>query len=128
MNDKNKLTSLKAIIVFLILIYLVAIYQLYQTKPIEHIQGTYQNVNTLPLYTFTFNSYEGTYFISYNSAVLGEGTFEKHENNTYICYDKIGETFLLTLLHDGFLYYDSKNDIVVKAIKKSDVPTTVITE
>jgi len=110
----------------LVLIFLMALYQLNQTEPIKYIHGTYQNIDAPPLYTFTFNSYEGTYFISYRFAALGEGTFERYENNTYICYDKIGETFLLTLLHDGFLYYDSENEIVVKVVKKSDVPMTVI--
>jgi hypothetical protein len=126
MNDKNKLTLLKAIIFFLILIYIMALYQLHQTEPIKYIHGTYQNIDAPPLYTFTFNSYEGTYFISYSFAALGEGTFEQYDNNTYICYDKTGETFLLTLLHDGFLYYDSENEIVVKVAKKSDIPVTVI--
>lgn len=99
MNDKNKLTLLKAIIIFLILIYFMAVYQSYQTEPIKYIHGTYQNIDVpaLPeLYTFTFNSYEGTYFISYNYVALEEGTFEKYENNTYICYDKSGKTSLLT--------------------------------
>lgn len=68
----------------------------------------------------------GTYFIIYGSSMLEEGTFEKYDYSTYICKDKSGNKSLLTLLHDGFFYYDCENDRVIRAIKKSDIPTTVI--
>ncbi len=126
MSEKMKLSISKAIIILLILIYLIAIYQLHQAEPIKYIHGTYQNIEVPEIYTFTFNSYEGTYFISYGFSMLEEGTFEKYDYNTYICKDKSGKKSLLTLLHDGFFYYDCENDRVIKAIKKSDVPTTVI--
>lgn len=126
MSEKSKLTIQKIIIIFLILIYLIPIYQLHQAKPIKYIHGTYQNIDEPELYTFIFNSEDETYFISYDLSAIEEGTFKKYNYNTYICYDKYGKTWLLTLLHDGFFYYDCENNRVIKAIKKSDGLITVI--
>ncbi|WMJ77726.1 MULTISPECIES: hypothetical protein [unclassified Sedimentibacter] len=125
MSEKNKLIISKVIIVFLVLIYLISVYQLHKAEPIKHIHGTYQSVDAPEVYTFTFSSYDGTYLINYVYETLEEGTFEKYGYNTYICKDKSGKKSLLTLLHDGFFYYDCKNDRIVKAIKKSDVPTVI---
>jgi hypothetical protein len=55
--------------------------------------------------------------------MLEQGKYEKYKDNIYICHDESGKTTIITLLNNGFYFYDYDNNKVVEMEKLSDIPT-----
>lgn len=125
MDKKFSLSLSKIIIIFLLLSYLSVTFTLYKTEPLKKITGFYQSTGFPDnVYQSSFHyEEEGTYYLKLNDKTLENGGFEKYKDNIYICYDKFGKKRLITLLNNGFYFFDYDNDRVVEMEKMSDIPT-----
>lgn len=100
-----------------------SMYKFNSIRPIHNITGFYQEENpSSPLYEFNF--WDNRFQAKKDGKKLDEGIFEKYDENTYILISQ-SESILITLLHDGFYYYDKINKKAVFLFKKHFVPVNL---
>lgn len=112
-------------IIFLLFSWLSTAFTLYKTEPLKNITGFYQSTgfpDNIYQCSFDFEK-EGTYYLKFNDNMLEQGKYEKYKDNIYICHDESGKTTIITLLNNGFYFYDYDNNKVVEMEKLSDIPT-----
>lgn len=125
---KKIFTLSRIVIIFLLLLYLSTTYTLSKTEPSKSITGVYQSTgypDNLYEYNFDWED-EETYFLKFNNSLLEKGKFERYEENIYICYDETGNEKIITLLNEGFYFYDYNNKKVVEMVKRSEIPSILI--
>lgn len=130
MKHKKQLTGtwirLLGFLVILIIVAGPGYYQFNQVRPLEYITGVYQSTDHLPdLYEFNFTKNQA--FFRFNGKIKKVGDYIKAGDHVYLCRFR-PEDRLITLVSDGFYYYDEAADRVIRFIKKSPIPQTIPTE
>ncbi len=114
------------LLIILLILMSSSIFSMYKfnsIKPIHNITGFYQEENPIsPFYEFNF--WDNRFQAKKDGKKLDEGIFEQYDENTYILSNQ-SESILITLLNNGFYYYDEINKEPVFLIKKHYVPVNL---
>lgn len=114
------------LLIILLILMSLSIFSMYKfnsIRPIHNITGFYQEENpSSPFYEFNF--WDNRFQAKKDGKKLDEGIFEQYDEITYILSGQ-SESILITLLNDGFYYYDEINKEPVFLIKKHYVPVNL---
>ena len=114
------------LLIILLILMSLSIFSMYKfnsIRPIHNITGFYQEENpSSPFYEFNF--WDNRFQAKKDGKKLDEGIFEQYDEITYILSGQ-SESILITLLNDGFYYYDEINKEPIFLIKKYYVPVNL---